>query len=78
MKPSFSNFEGNYSIQAMIFHENKVKLSLTLEKLPIREVMSNERGIFQKNQEKMQTSWNMSEADLSVPVLLVKLSSRES
>ena len=34
--PAFQNFEGNSSIQAMIFYENKLELSLTLEKLSIR------------------------------------------
>ena len=35
----------------MKFHENKVELSLTLEKLPIREARSDELGTFLKVQE---------------------------
>ena len=41
-------------MQAIIFHENKVELSLTLEKLPIREARSDELGTFEKVQEKNQ------------------------
>ena len=53
----------------MIFHENKVELSLTWEKLPIREAMSNELGTFQKVQEKNANKLELWNADLSVPVL---------
>ena len=43
----------------MIFYENKFELSLASEELPRREAMDNERGNFQKVQEKMQRSWNL-------------------
>ena len=56
----------------MIFHENKVELSLILEKLPIREAMSNELGTFEKVQgKKNQNKLEHVEQYLSVPVLLV-------
>ena len=55
----------------MIFYENKFELSLTSEKLPLREAMDNERGTFQTVQEKMQKSWNLgSQICQSVSVLL--------
>ena len=36
----------NITLQAMIFHEDKVKLSVTLEKFPNGNLITNELGTF--------------------------------
>ena len=54
----------------MIFYENKFELSLTSEKLPLREAMDNERGTSQKGSRKNAKELEPWKSDLSVPVLL--------
>ena len=49
--------QSNVGLQAMIFHENKVKLSVTSEKFPKIQLSYNERITFKNFDEKIQTSW---------------------
>ena len=43
---NFARFTVNLDVGAMIFHENKVKYSVTSEKIPNRWFVENERDTF--------------------------------
>ena len=60
---------GNSSIQAMLFHNNKVELSLIWEKFLAR---------FKKFKNKNANELESLKPDLCVPVLLVEFSIRDS
>ena len=60
LKESASHHEVNSYVQAMIFHEKKVELSLILEKLSIQEAKSDQFSIFAKFEVlATKTSWKI-------------------